>query len=503
MSQMDTALWNLLLKACSAAGGLLLLLSLILFGSFYLELSSSDLPAFISLFAGTVISFAAMAGLNLSAAHTRRQISAVTEELDDLAKGHLTKCEHPGELFDRIREVSAFLSNKAAAISLMADSGQGRHWSPPKDQDVIAAALESLKDHLAALGREQTNSEGIRVDLTELSRLADQLTAFDLTVAWEAGSSQAADAAVALNNGVAALRARVGAIRDTVVRLNAAASEFDEIAEQMLRSSNAQGTQIERSAGGIAGLARQMHGLEKRAGESLDRAGAVQADIASACKLAEESTGVMVNLRKQVQEGLRRTKRLGERSQELGQLTQAVEELSERLSILAMNSSLQDSIRNAPGPHAPEVEALADRAAKITRLMTSIHSRFVVESKEAAAAVEEAIRSVIHGNSLNERSASIAAGIESHSTELSELLEVLADSIRYQAKASHDSAAAMSGIAEVAELIRASAKRTSASSRQISQNAAELTAALSAFHLPPERLPRQTEASQDKTRFVN
>jgi hypothetical protein len=125
MSQMDTSLWNLLLKACSAAGGLLLLLSLILFGSFYLELSSSDLPAFISLFAGTVISFAAMAGLNLSAAHTRRQMSALTEELDDIAKGHITKCEHPGELFDRVREVSAFLSNKAAAISLMADSGPG------------------------------------------------------------------------------------------------------------------------------------------------------------------------------------------------------------------------------------------------------------------------------------------------------------------------------------------------------------------------------------------
>src|SRR5690606_17305997 len=309
-------------------------------------------------------------------------------------------------------------------------------------------------------------------------------------------------AAASFNDAAATLRSRLHGIRDSVTRLSASTTEFEEISEQLLRSGNAQSTQIERSAGGIAGTARQFAGLQARIAETLAVAGGLDNSVAVENKSADEHLSALTDLRRQVQENLRRTKRLGERAQELSQLSRSFEELTERAGLFAMNSALIPTGRNG-GAFAAESKQIADRCSKLSRQLSALNNRFVAESKEAAAANEDVIRGVIHACTQAETILASSADMRSRSLELSELLDVLASSISYQAKSAHDSAAAMTGIAEVTELIRSGAKRCSASSQQLSRYSAELTAALAAFRLPAERPILEDRATPNRSGFVN
>ncbi|HSI87431.1 MAG TPA: methyl-accepting chemotaxis protein, partial [Pyrinomonadaceae bacterium] len=359
---MDSSLWNLLLKTCSAAGALLLLIATVILAFMLLGFTDDLLPAFLSLILGTILSSAALVGFVLTGARSKRQIESVEQALDQLADGRLVSSGETGEIFDHIRNVSDYLATSAARLASLTSNGRPVKIDASIDGDVLGEAIRAQETYLAAVEQDSEIGNTIRGDLAELVRLADSLVAFDLSVAWESRSPEAASAAEAFNTGITALRARVKGIRDSVVRLSSAASEFEEVAEQMLRSSNAQGTQIERSAGGIAGLARQMHGLEGRSADSLNRANELQLEITAGCKAADENVNVMAALRKQIQESLRKVKKLCERSQELGQLTQSIDELSERLSMLAMNSSLKYS---QAGRYSIEAEQVADRCAKL------------------------------------------------------------------------------------------------------------------------------------------
>ena len=500
MTPMDSSLWNLLLRTCSAAGAFLLLVASGIMASILFGLGDDLLPAFLSLLIGTFLSLAALTGYVITSSRSKREAGSLGSVLDQLAKGRLARPEDTGEIFDRVRSVSEYLASNAARLNALAANGRTARPIAGNDVDALGDAIAAHEAMLAAAEQDRNIGETIRGDLAELARLAEALSVFDLSIMWDTRSPEVTPAADAFNIGVSALRSRIQAIRDSVVRLTLATTEFEDIAEQMLRSSSAQSSQIERSAGGIAGLARQMNSMEGRAADALNRANELHFEIAAAGTSADEQLGVMVGLRKQMQENLRKIKKLCERSQELGQLTQAIDDLSERVSMLAMNSSLKGP---QSGRYSVEAEQISDRCAKLARHMTALNAKFLVESKEASAAVETSIRGVIHGCALTEASAASAAALETRAAEFSELLEVITASIRYQAKSSHDSAAAMAGIAEVTELIRGSAKRSTASSRQFSQAAAELTAALSTFRLPPERRIRGNETSPDNTRFVH
>src|SRR5690606_41635945 len=152
-------------------------------------------------------------------------------------------------------------------------------------------------------------------------------------------------AAASFNDAAATLRSRLHGIRDSVTRLSASTTEFEEISEQLLRSGNAQSTQIERSAGGIAGTARQFAGLQTRVTETLAVAGGLDNSVAVENKSADENLSALTDLRRQVQENLRRTKRLGARAQVHPMLSRSIAELTERTDLFAMNSPLIPTAR--------------------------------------------------------------------------------------------------------------------------------------------------------------
>ena len=84
----------------------------------------------------------------------------------------------------------------------------------------------------------------------------------------------------------------------------------------------------------------------------------------------------MGRIRDQVQETAKRIKRLGESSQEIGQIIQLIDDIADRTSILALNASIQAAMAGEAGRGfavvAEEVERLADRSTDATKKIAAL-----------------------------------------------------------------------------------------------------------------------------------
>ena len=132
-------------------------------------------------------------------------------------------------------------------------------------------------------------------------------------------------------------------------------------------------------------------------------------------KAAKDNIGAMDAIRKQVQETAKRIKRLGERAQEIGQITTLIDDLSDRTSLLALNASLQATAADKPEPALqllPKSRTSCDRSNSLTQQISSLSQSINAETKEVVAAMEDTIQEVVVGSRLADRAGRSLVEIE-------------------------------------------------------------------------------------------
>ena len=110
----------------------------------------------------------------------------------------------------------------------------------------------------------------------------------------------------------------------------------------------------------------------------------------------------MGRIRERVQETAKRIRRLGESSQQIGEITALIDDIADRTSILALNASIQAAAAGEAGRGfavvAEEIERLAERSATATRRIDGLIQTIQVETNEAVAGMEESTREVVEGS---------------------------------------------------------------------------------------------------------
>ncbi|MFH4242662.1 methyl-accepting chemotaxis protein, partial [Acinetobacter baumannii] len=90
------------------------------------------------------------------------------------------------------------------------------------------------------------------------------------------------------------------------------------------------------------------------------------------------------SIRSRVQETAKRIKKLGERAQEIGQITGLIDDLSDRTGLLALNASLKATANGGAGDGfgvvAEEVERLAERSNRLTMQISHLTQTINLET---------------------------------------------------------------------------------------------------------------------------
>jgi twitching motility protein PilJ len=195
----------------------------------------------------------------------------------------------------------------------------------------------------------------------------------------------------------------------------------------------------------------------------------------------------MNEIRTHIQETAKRIKRLGENSQEIGEIVGLISDLTEMTNVLALNAAIQAAAAGDAGRGftvvAQEVQRLAERSAEATKQISTLVKTTQGDTQEAIAAMEKSIFEVVEGGKLSDATGQALEEIEQVSNDLAQLIAGISNATHVQAQAADQVVKNMEEILQITRQTTNGTIQTTTSVKQISGFAAELKASVSNFKI--------------------
>jgi twitching motility protein PilJ len=330
----------------------------------------------------------------------------------------------------------------------------------------------------------QRNQQAILRLLDELGNLADG----DLTVQATVTEDITGAIADSINYAIEALRNLVTTITQSAIKLDAAAKQTQATATHMADASE---TQFRQAGDATESAARMAASIEAVSGDA-ERAADVarhSVDVAHKGGAAVRRTIEGMNaIRETIQDTSKRIKRLGESSQEIGNIIEIINDIAEQTNILALNASIQASMAGEAGRGfavvADEVQRLSERAANSTRQIEVLVKTIQSDTNEAVTSMERSTTDVVGGALLAENAGAALDEIESVSNQIANLVQNISRSARDQAMAAGDITRNMNVLREVSEQTADATGATSHSIAKLADLATQLRNSVAGFRLP-------------------
>ncbi|KAA3640898.1 MAG: methyl-accepting chemotaxis protein [Proteobacteria bacterium] len=340
----------------------------------------------------------------------------------------------------------------------------------------------------AVVAQEQNerNQQAILRLLDEMGSLADG----DLTVNATVSEDITGAIADSVNFAIEALRSLVKTINDASVGVTSAAQEAQATAMHLAEASEHQATQITNASAAINEIAVSIDEVSKNSLESADVAQRSVLIAHNGAEVVRDTIKGMNNIRTQIQDTSKRIKRLGESSQEIGNIVELINDIAEQTNILALNAAIQAASSGESGRGfavvADEVQQLAERASSATRQIEGIVKTIQTDTNEAVKSMEQTTTEVVGGARKAEDAGEALTEIETVSNDLAELIQNISEAARQQSVAATNISGTMNVIQEITTQTSAGTQQTAESIGNLVELATELRKSVEDFKLPED-----------------
>lgn len=332
----------------------------------------------------------------------------------------------------------------------------------------------------------QRNQEAILRLLSEIADLADG----DLTVMATVTEDFTGAIADAINYSVEALRDLVVSINKTAAQVTGAAQSTRTTAAQLTQASERQAQQIAKAGQAIIGMANSVKKVSANAIESADVAKKSVNIAGKGAKAVQDTIAGMDTIREQIQETSKRIKRLGESSQEIGEIVGLIDDIADQTNILALNAAIQAAMAGEAGRGfavvADEVQRLAERSGNATKQIDALVKTIQSDTNEAVASMEQSTAGVVNGAKVAERAGEALTEIEKVSVQLAGQIDNISQTSRTQAAVASNISGTMTIIQEITSQTSNGTNDTAASIEHLASLANELKKSVAGFKLPED-----------------
>ncbi|AKS40747.1 methyl-accepting chemotaxis protein [Wenzhouxiangella marina] len=404
------------------------------------------------------------------------------------------------EAADQIFLDAADLTDEARALSTGYNNlGEGQIWPSLLAGLVLAggalfilfligfgAYLAQRKRARATADVNQRNQDAILRLLDEMSSLADG----DLTVQATVTEDVTGAIADSVNYAVEALRDLVAGVNNTAQQVAAQAQETRATTMQLAEASEHQAREIREATDTINEMAQSFDDMAKRSSESADVA-QNSVEIANrGADMVRQTISGMDNIRDQIQETSKRIKRLGESSQEIGDIVELINGISEQTNVLALNAAIQAASAGGAGRGfavvADEVQRLAERATNATRRIEALVQTIQADTAEAVNSMEQTTSQVVSGARLAEDAGEALESIETVSNDLAGLIQNISRQAQDESRNATKIAQLMNSIRDISVQTTEGTGQTAKSVANLAELVRDLRDSVSDFTLPED-----------------
>jgi len=355
---------------------------------------------------------------------------------------------------------------------------------------LLALGLALLRD--ARARAQQADQQNLR-NQAAIRRLLDEMVDLsdgDLTI--EATVTEDITGAIAdsVNQAVEEMRSLVTTINETSVRVSASAQETRGTALRLEEATDHQRNQIEKASETVKTMSQAMSQMAEESNKSAEIAQqSVEIAVAGGGTVRRTISG-MDNIREQIQETSKRIKRLGESSQEIGNIVELIEDIADQTNILALNAAMQAAMAGESGRGfavvADEVQRLAERSANATKQIDALVRTIQADTNEAVSSMESSTSEVVNGAKLAEDAGEALQRVEQVSQEIAGVTQTIAARLQQQSQEAGSIDDTMSVIQGITSQTSEGTEQTTQAIETLAQMSEQLRQTVARFKLPDD-----------------
>ncbi len=284
-------------------------------------------------------------------------------------------------------------------------------------------------------------------------------------------------------------------LRDLVSRINETSQEIAQytantqgITNQLAEASEHQAQEIAGASGAINEMALSIDQVSSNAEESATVAERSVQIASNGAEVVNRSIDGMDIIREQIQETSKRIKRLGESSQEIGNIVALINDIADQTNILALNAAIQASMAGEAGRGfavvADEVQRLAERSASATKQIETLVKTIQTDTNEAVISMEQTTSEVVRGANLSKDAGVALDEIQTVSNNLAKLIANISDAAKLQSASASHIATTMNVVQEITSQTTGATFDTARSVSELAGMAESLRESVTDFKLP-------------------
>ena len=335
--------------------------------------------------------------------------------------------------------------------------------------------------------KNERNQTAIMRLLDEIEDLADG----DLTVAASVTEDFTGAIADSINYSIDQLRELVATINLTAEQVFGAVKDTQTTATQLAAASEHQALQIAAASNAVNDMSRSIAQVSANASESVAVAERSVAIANKGNEVVHNTINGMDNIREQIQDTSKRIKRLGESSQEIGDIVSLIDDIADQTNILALNAAIQASMAGDAGRGfavvADEVQRLAERSSSATKQIETLVRAIQNDTNEAVISMEQTTSEVVRGARLAQDAGVALEEIEGVSKVLAALIESITNAAQQQGALGQQISRTMTVIQQTTTQTTSGTAATAQSMGNLAKMASEMRRSVSGFTLPASR----------------
>jgi twitching motility protein PilJ len=353
-------------------------------------------------------------------------------------------------------------------------------WVPPAKPQAQVQVPNEPRD---AAQRDRANQEAILRLMDELQVVASGDLTHEATVT-EDFTGAIADT---VNYTVEELRTLVASVQRAAARVTQTTGSVEASSATLLQASQEQLQEIRATGQAVLDMAGRINVVSGQAQQSAEVARRSLRTAESGLNAVHSAMGGMSAIRNQIRETAKRIKRLGESSQEIGEITALISSITEQTNVLALNAAIQAASAGEAGRGfsvvAEEVQRLAERSSDAARQIAALVDAIQTDTQDAISAMERSTRGVVNGARLSDDAGSALSEIDLVSRQLATLIETISKSTAEEARRANQVAGSIQRIFTVTEQNEASTRGSAHEVRGLAQVAEELRQSVARFKI--------------------
>lgn len=433
----------------------------------------------------------------------RESLEGIKTEYDKVLKSAATSVlKHTNQIVNVRQSSSEIFSQSDAMLTALGDLSEQTQYGWQAFALVALLTLSLLgligsvlkllslrskadKQRVATLQEEyDRNQNAILRLLDEIADLADGDLRSYATVS-EDFTGAIADS---INFAIDQLRDLVSRIHETSQEVARYTQDTQNITNQLAEASEHQAQEIAGASTAMNEMALSIDQVSANASESANVAQRSVSIASNGAQVVNRSIEGMDTIREQIQETSKRIKRLGESSQEIGNIVSLINDIADQTNILALNAAIQASMAGEAGRGfavvADEVQRLAERSASATKQIETLVKTIQTDTNEAVISMEQTTTEVVRGANLAKDAGIALDEIQKVSGDLANLIASISDAAKLQSASASHIAATMTVVQEITSQTTTATFDTARSVSELANMSESLRESVTDFKLP-------------------